>query len=219
MDAGTPLSLDAFEPALHDAAAAGSVARARAEVDGDDWGELGITEIQARLQEAGDFAILQLAAAFTTPLELSGLEVLVNATGLRTLEIDGTYCVPSKRPMEEDREGYVLPERFPAGEHRLAWSYVWNPPEESDGVTLVPPRILGLLRCEADVQVPDGVTALVFDGPPSGSIAVALDGLDLPMSTDAPSRASVPPGTSGPARLALQFPGDAVVIHAARWLR
>lgn len=219
MDAGTPLSLDAFSPAVDEDAAAVAITRARAEIDGSDWGELDVTEVQRRLESDGDFVILQLATTFTTQLRLSGLEVLVNASGLRTLEVDGTYCVPSKRAMPEDREGYILVDGLAAGEHRLAWSYVWNPPGEPDGVTLVPPLILGLGRCEADVDVAEGATSLVFDGPAPGSVTATLDGVAMPMSIDAPARASVPPGTSGPARLALTFTREASVARAARWLR
>ncbi|MAB88177.1 MAG: hypothetical protein VX913_04435 [Planctomycetota bacterium] len=219
MDAGTPLPLDAFSPSSDDDDAAVVVPQAMAEIDGSDWGQLEISEVQRRLEADGDFVILQLAATFTTPLQLSGLEVLVNAAGLRTLEVDGTYCVPSKRPMPEDREGYVLSDDLPAGEHRLAWSYVWNPPADPDGVTLVPPRILGLARCEAEVDVVEGATALVLDGPAPGSVAVVLDGVALPMSVDAPARAAVPPGAVGQARLALIFTGEAAVTRAARWVR
>ncbi len=219
MDAGVALSIDGFRPLLDEQSVARTLDEVRADVDGEQVGPLSIATLQERLVAEGDFAILELEASFSCPVKLSRLEVEVNATGLRTLELDGAYCVPSKRAMAEDREGYVLPDDLAAGDHRLTWSYAWNPPEESEGVSLVAPRILGLGACFGDVDIPEGSTCLLLEGLRGDHVEVGLDGVRLPGSAESPVRFSLPPGTSGPAVLTLRFNEDADPLRSGRWLR
>jgi hypothetical protein len=218
MDAGVPLPLHGFRPRTDDDSAVLRVTQVHAEIDGDQTGPIPIDHLQARLEGDGDFAILQMEATFCCPMSLGGLEVQVNAAGLRTLEVDGAYCVPSKRVMPEDREGYVLPEDLSWGDHRLAWSYAWNPPDDVQGVKLVAPSLLGLLACDAELDIPEGVRSLLLEGPAPAHVSVVLDGTELPMAADGPARVALPPGTSGPASMVIRFHEKATPIRRARWL-
>jgi len=219
MDAGVPLSLDGFRPLLDEESVVRALTEVRADVDGEQVGPIPITTLQEQLVAEADFAILELEAPFSCPVKLSGLEVEVNATGLRTLELDGAYCVPSKRDMAEDREGYVLPDDLAVGDHRLTWSYAWNPPEEPEGVSLVAPRILGLGGCIGDVDIPEGATCLLLEGPRGDQLEVELDGARLPVSEGNPVRVGLPPGTSGSAVLTFRFHEDGDPLRSGRWLR
>lgn len=223
MDAGAPLSLEGWDAVL-DPSFVLELAAAQAEVDGDDWGEMPIVDLQAKLEADDDFVILQLETTFATGIPVSGLRVEVNSLGLRTLEVDGVYQVPVKGEAPEGFDRYVVKDVLPAGDHRLLWSYVWNPPKDSsdepnpDGVTLAGPKIFGARAASTRVAIPAGATALVFDGPAPGDVGVAIDGVDLPMAADAPCRAEVPPGGATDAEVRVAFPCSPVTVTAARWL-
>ena len=115
----------------------------RADVDGEDWGLLNVEEVQRRLEQEDDFAIVQLEADLVSRAAVPGLVVRLNAGGLRRVDLDGTYLTPTEKDLGPDLVGYGLPDPLPAGTHRLAWSCAWNPPEGGDGVTLAVPRIVG----------------------------------------------------------------------------
>ena len=128
------------------------LARAFADVDGDDWGEIPLSETQARLVEEDDLAILQLWVDLEIADPIEFFEVEVNDIGLRTLDMGGTYCVPVRdADLPEGHARYKLESALEPGVHRLQWSYVWNPPADSegnaldDGVTLTPPIVRHLV--------------------------------------------------------------------------
>jgi len=224
MDTVQNIPPDAFRPAGDDCVIA-AIEKALVEADGDDWGEMGIAEAQARLESDDDLVILQLRSAFTTAAEITGAGVEVNGAGLRTLDVDGTYAVLDKGAAREGCERYRLPDPFPAGEHKLEWSYVWNPPKDCstgeplpDGVTLLPPWLMrsepgSLARVQADVDVPVGVRGLVVEGPAPGNVSASIDGAQLP-SADSAGCLELPPGISGKMTLYLEFPSDAVLRGA-----
>jgi hypothetical protein len=190
MKTGKTLPLDGFQPVL-DGANVFEIPEAQVESDGDDWGSLDLAVAQARLEEADDLAILQLRSVFVTGAEIPGMRIEVNAVGLRTLEVDGTYCVPAKGEERPGGERYKLPDPLPAGKHRLEWSYVWNPPKDrstgeplTDGVTLWPVRITGpfIVSDAGLLPIPKTVDARLLS-----SLFPATEGnLSLVASTDVP---------------------------------
>lgn len=123
-----------------------------AEVEADDeiWGTMPLADAQKRLEDDDDFAILVLRTEFTSEGDHEGLTIEVNSEGLRLLEVDGKYLVPVAGAAPEGFERYLLPSPFPAGEHSVQWSFVWQPPVDKssgekldDGVTLMPLRLQG----------------------------------------------------------------------------
>ncbi|MAG57503.1 MAG: hypothetical protein CMJ83_14520 [Planctomycetes bacterium] len=205
MDTAASIPLTSFRPVLGGCNVM-RLSSASVESDGDDWGEMAIVDAQAKLEELDDFAILQLGTTFSTEAELSELRVEVNEVGLRTLEVDGTYCTPAKGEENEGCERYKLPSPLPAGEHRLDWSYVWNPPKDgsgdpaADGVTLIPPRICGPFVASAGgrpAPLPDAVDAgaLAATFPePEGGFEIAAD-VDVPADARAVLVEGVSPGS------------------------
>lgn len=205
-----------------------------ADVDGEDWGSMDAGEVQRRLEEEDDFAVVQLFADLDLAAAVDRIEIEINGRGLRTVDSGGTYGVPLKDDLPGgDRVCYAILRRFEPGRHRILWSYAWNPPrdgsevETSDGVTLEPLRIRGLLpgpdgrlaappasvdlrslracrcRLERSVEVPEGARALRLDASPAGSVALHLDGGLLRPREGACGEFALPPGVAGARLLAV----------------
>jgi len=223
MDAGIPLNL-ATATAVLDPSHALELSTAQPEVDGEDWGTMEIAALQAKLEADDDFVILQLETTFVTGVPVSGLRIEVNAVGLRTLEVGGIYQVPAKGEAPEGFDRYIVKDVLLPGEHTLTWSYVWNPPKDGagdpspDGVTLAPPKIFGARAVAMRAEVAAGTSTLILEGPNPGDVNVAIDGIEVPMSRDAPCRAAVPPATAGDTEITIEFPCVPVHVTAARWL-
>ncbi len=126
------------------------VEKAKAEVDDDAWGVLPVVEVQRRLEEADDFAIVVLQATLSVKAPLTGLFLEATAEGQRNLSFGKTYLVPAKAGAAKDYCRYVMPSPLAVGEHLVTWSYAWHPPKDRDtgeaktgGVTLRPLRVVG----------------------------------------------------------------------------
>ncbi|HMS16996.1 MAG TPA: hypothetical protein PKA37_09170 [Planctomycetota bacterium] len=150
MSESTPLSTDGFRLA-EDSVLVTRLDGVLAEPDGEAWGFLPMAEVQRRLEEADDFAVLQLFADLHLGSHVERLYVEVNDEGIRTLDLKGTYGVPVRGvDLAPDQVRYLIEKALAPGVHRLIWSYAWNPPKDSSGapisggVTLTPLRVLHL---------------------------------------------------------------------------
>jgi hypothetical protein len=138
-----------------------------AEPDGEAWGFIPMEEVQRRLVEADDFAVLQLWFDLYLRMPVDRLYVDVNDQGIRTLDLKGTYGVPVRGlELPKDQVRYLIEKSLEPGVHRLIWSYAWNPPKDSsgeptpDGVELRPLRIFDLWSDESGAlhAVPPTIT-------------------------------------------------------------
>lgn len=107
-------------------------------VDDAVWGRLPLLDVQRRLEEADDFAVIVLETTFETRGTLRGLVITANGEGLRNMLLDKNYMVPVKGQVEPGTVAYRLPEPLSEGEHVLRWSYAWNPPKDRSSGEAIP---------------------------------------------------------------------------------
>jgi hypothetical protein len=147
------LPLDGFEPRLLTPNAL-RIESAEVTVDDESWGCLQIEDAQRRLVAAGDFAIVELVAGFSSEGTIDGLGIEMRDQGQRNLTLDGGYLVPSREGEPGGARRYRTSAPLAEGEHLLAWSFAWNPPADAErapgpeDVVLAPVSLLGSFLAE-----------------------------------------------------------------------